>query len=181
MTIKPPNTVPKRLQTLRVSEQLTQVRLAYILGVSPSTVSRWEAGLSLPRMSIERIEHIVTGVEPKLTPLACGRFFQVGTSGISKTDSIEQAVRRLNMRTKHIGDSMGNQLDELFENNPDIQQDPTQLPFIRQAVQELEQLSGTTYNEYPLVYGTAIRQALMSPSTIGSIILEYAKRLKELK
>ncbi len=50
-----------RLRTLRGELGITQAELAARLGVSPSTVARWEADESEPRMPFEKIAATASG------------------------------------------------------------------------------------------------------------------------
>ncbi len=47
--------VAEQLKALRAKLGISQAELARRLGVTPSTVARWESGLSMPRMRIETI------------------------------------------------------------------------------------------------------------------------------
>lgn len=41
---------PRKLIRLRTINHLTQLDLAQLMGIRPETISRWERGISLPRM-----------------------------------------------------------------------------------------------------------------------------------
>jgi DNA-binding transcriptional regulator YiaG len=57
------------MKTLRVASGLTQEDLAQQLGVSVSTVQKWEQGLSIPRMTPADMAKLVTVLKTDLATL----------------------------------------------------------------------------------------------------------------
>jgi DNA-binding transcriptional regulator YiaG len=57
------------MKTLRVDSGLTQEELAQQLGVSVSTVQKWEQGLSVPRMTPADMAKLVTVLKTDLATL----------------------------------------------------------------------------------------------------------------
>ncbi len=57
------------MKTLRVASGLTQEELAQQLGVSVSTVQKWEQGLSVPRMTPADMAKLVTVLKTDLATL----------------------------------------------------------------------------------------------------------------
>jgi transcriptional regulator with XRE-family HTH domain len=53
-----PADTAKRIKALRAELDISQAELARRLGVTPSTVARWEAGQSAPRRDIETIRRL---------------------------------------------------------------------------------------------------------------------------
>lgn len=49
------NMTPERIKTLRRAMELTQEQLANLLGVTFSTVNRWEAGKTTPHLTTRRL------------------------------------------------------------------------------------------------------------------------------
>ncbi len=63
-------TLPEiNMKTLRVASGLTQEELAQQLGVSVSTVQKWEQGLSVPRMTPADMAKLVTVLKTDLATL----------------------------------------------------------------------------------------------------------------
>lgn len=53
--------VGKRIRQARQKRHLSQAELAYLVGVSPTTVSRWERGHTIPRSRahLEKIKAVL--------------------------------------------------------------------------------------------------------------------------
>lgn len=63
MKIKKGETYPEFVKRVRIAAKLTQVEMALRMGISPSTLSRWENGINVPHFSQRRIDEFAKTIK----------------------------------------------------------------------------------------------------------------------